>query len=161
MRGRSTTAVDSAASTELSRWVRRTCGELIREYMSHYHIERPHQGLDGAFIQPSNNRAADSPLVRRQRLGGLLLYGCSSAQSASHCLKLTIPARRLAWAEFLRQVFAPTCSALNAADSIGAPGPSGVTFTSRHRMAWTWVAQRELPAVMEEVLGGEYAKKRP
>jgi putative transposase len=48
--------------------------ELIREYMVHYHVERPHQGLGGAFIQPSNDHEADGPLVRRERLGGLLNY---------------------------------------------------------------------------------------
>ncbi len=48
--------------------------ELIREYMAHYHAERPHQGLGGAFVQPANDRAADGPLVRRERLGGLLNY---------------------------------------------------------------------------------------
>ena len=42
--------------------------------MSHYHIERPHQGLDGALIQPANDHAADGPSVRRERLGGLLNY---------------------------------------------------------------------------------------
>jgi transposase InsO family protein len=46
--------------------------ELIREYMAHYHMERPHQGLDGKLIQPANDHAADGPLVRRERLGGLL-----------------------------------------------------------------------------------------
>ena len=48
--------------------------ELIREYMAHCHIERPHQGLGGAFIQPANNHAADRPLARRERLGALLNY---------------------------------------------------------------------------------------
>jgi putative transposase len=48
--------------------------ELIREYMVHYHAERPHQGLDGRMIQPANDHAADGPLVRRERLGGLLNY---------------------------------------------------------------------------------------
>jgi hypothetical protein len=48
--------------------------ELIREYMDHYHVERPHQGLDGAFIQPANDHAAAGPLARRERLGGLLNY---------------------------------------------------------------------------------------
>ena len=48
--------------------------ELIGEYMAHYHIERPHQGLDGAFVQPSNDHMADGPLVKRERLGGLLNY---------------------------------------------------------------------------------------
>ncbi len=48
--------------------------ELIGEYMAHYHVERPHQGLGGAFVQPSNDHAANGPLVRRERLGGLLNY---------------------------------------------------------------------------------------
>jgi hypothetical protein len=48
--------------------------ELICEYMAHCHMERPHQGLDGKLIQPANDHAADGPLVRRERLGGLLNY---------------------------------------------------------------------------------------
>ena len=48
--------------------------ELIREYMIHYHMERPHQGLDGKLIQPVNDHTADGPLVKRERLGGLLNY---------------------------------------------------------------------------------------
>ena len=48
--------------------------EFIREYMAHYHGERPHQGLGGVLIQPANDHAADGPLVRRERLGGLLNY---------------------------------------------------------------------------------------
>jgi putative transposase len=48
--------------------------ELIREYMAHYHAERPHQGLGGALIQSINDHATDGPLVRRERLGGLLNY---------------------------------------------------------------------------------------
>ena len=48
--------------------------ELIREYMAHYHMERPHQGLDGKLIQPANDHDADGPLAKRERLGGLLNY---------------------------------------------------------------------------------------
>ena len=48
--------------------------DLIREYMAHYDAERPHQGLGGVFVQPSNDHAADGPLARRERLGGLLNY---------------------------------------------------------------------------------------
>ena len=46
--------------------------ELIREYMVHYHVECPHQGLDGRLIRPTDRHGADGPLVRRERLGGLL-----------------------------------------------------------------------------------------
>jgi hypothetical protein len=48
--------------------------ELIREFMIHYHAERPHQGLDGRLIQPADGHAVDGPMVRRERLGGLLNY---------------------------------------------------------------------------------------
>jgi hypothetical protein len=34
----------------------------------------PVRGLGGAFIQQSNDHDADGPLVRRERLGGLLNY---------------------------------------------------------------------------------------
>jgi hypothetical protein len=37
-------------------------------------MERPHQGLDGKLIQPANDHMADGPLVKRERLGGLLNY---------------------------------------------------------------------------------------
>jgi len=33
-----------------------------------------HQGRDGKVIQPANDHEADSPLVKRERLGGLLNY---------------------------------------------------------------------------------------
>ena len=48
--------------------------ELIRECMIHYHAERPHQGLDGRLIRSADGHDADGPLVRRERLGGLLNY---------------------------------------------------------------------------------------
>ncbi len=48
--------------------------ELIREYITHYHVERPHQGLGGALIQPANDQASDGPVMRRERLGGVLNY---------------------------------------------------------------------------------------
>ncbi len=48
--------------------------ELIREYMTHYHAERPHQGLGGTFIQEAGDIGVNGPLVRQERLGGLLNY---------------------------------------------------------------------------------------
>ncbi len=48
--------------------------ELLREYVTHYHVERPHQGLDGAFLQSANDHAADGAVLRRERLGGMLNY---------------------------------------------------------------------------------------
>jgi len=45
--------------------------ELVREYVTHYHEERPHQGLSSRLIAASTDRGR-GPLARRQRLGGLL-----------------------------------------------------------------------------------------
>jgi transposase InsO family protein len=55
--------------------------ELIREYMAHYHMERPHQGLDGRLIEPADGHGADGSLVKRERLGGLLNYYYREAAS--------------------------------------------------------------------------------
>jgi hypothetical protein len=38
------------------------------------YVDRPHQGLGGAIIQPADDPAGDGPLVKRERLGGLLNY---------------------------------------------------------------------------------------
>ena len=48
--------------------------ELIHEFVTHYHVERPHQGLGGALIQPTNDRVSDGQVMRRERLGGVLTY---------------------------------------------------------------------------------------
>ncbi len=48
--------------------------ELIREYIAHYDAECPHQGLGGTFIRAAGDIGANGPLVRRERLGGLLNY---------------------------------------------------------------------------------------
>jgi transposase InsO family protein len=59
------------------------CGErhlraAVREYVAHYHAERPHQGLGGAIIdkgslEADNGRRATT-IGCRERLGGLLRY---------------------------------------------------------------------------------------
>ena len=77
-------------NTYAERWigsVRREClarviplGErhlrkIVHEFVTHYHGERPHQGLGNKFIAPMNDNAASSGrVVRRQRLGGVLNY---------------------------------------------------------------------------------------
>jgi putative transposase len=52
---------------------------LVREYVEHYHMERPHQGLGNLKIgdraPPADSTAADLDRVeRRTRLGGLLSH---------------------------------------------------------------------------------------
>jgi len=43
--------------------------------MAHYHHERNHQGLGNALIFPTHvETRRDDPIVRHERLGGLLKY---------------------------------------------------------------------------------------
>ncbi len=46
--------------------------ELVREYVAHYHEERPHQGLRSRLIVAPTDHRGRGPLARRERLGGLL-----------------------------------------------------------------------------------------
>ena len=47
----------------------------ISEYITHYHAERNHQGLENQLIRPDLRRAANDGVVhRRPRLGGMLNY---------------------------------------------------------------------------------------
>jgi hypothetical protein len=45
---------------------------LVREYLEHYHAERPRQGLEGAIIEPANDNAGQGRMLHRKRLDGLL-----------------------------------------------------------------------------------------
>lgn len=50
---------------------------VIKEYMSHYHGERYHQGLDGQLIKPkeaANDDQPTGPVQRRSSLGGMLSF---------------------------------------------------------------------------------------
>ena len=48
----------------------------VMEYVDHYHGERTHQGLGNHLIEPENIdvAAGNGPVLRRQRLGGLLNF---------------------------------------------------------------------------------------
>jgi len=49
--------------------------DTVTEYLSHYHQERAHQGLDHQILEPGpevGKRAGE--VVCRERLGGLLNY---------------------------------------------------------------------------------------
>jgi putative transposase len=56
--------------------------ELVSEYVAHYHLERPHQGLGNRLIaaeklRPANDdgrSGAVGAVRRRERLDGLLSY---------------------------------------------------------------------------------------
>jgi hypothetical protein len=47
----------------------------IGHFMTHYHAERNHQGLENRLLRPEPTPvASDHPVQRRQRLGGMLNY---------------------------------------------------------------------------------------
>jgi transposase InsO family protein len=49
--------------------------QIVRQYVEHYHCERPHQSLDNLLPTTMNDNAATSgSIVRRQRLGGVLSF---------------------------------------------------------------------------------------
>jgi transposase InsO family protein len=53
----------------------RTLYYVIHQYLTHYHTERNHQGLDNRLITPEEGGGCQTgPVVRRDRLGGLLSY---------------------------------------------------------------------------------------
>ena len=58
------------------RHLRRAVGEFV----DHYHLERNHQGLGNRLLTaPSSPSNATAPIVRRERLGGILNYYHRSA----------------------------------------------------------------------------------
>jgi transposase InsO family protein len=46
----------------------------VAEYMTHYHAERNHQGLDNRLITPKAIAAKDGAILRHARLGGMLNF---------------------------------------------------------------------------------------
>jgi putative transposase len=49
--------------------------KTVSEFVTHYHTERPHQGLNNQLICPDPSHRTDTGTIQRQRrLGGLLSY---------------------------------------------------------------------------------------
>ena len=47
----------------------------VRAFVSHYHLERNHQGLDNELTRPAQrSRGLDGSIRCRERLGGMLRY---------------------------------------------------------------------------------------
>jgi putative transposase len=46
----------------------------ISQFMSHYHAERNHQGLENRLLHPAPAIMPSQPVRQRQRLGGMLNY---------------------------------------------------------------------------------------
>jgi hypothetical protein len=71
--------VQSVKNEALSRMIlfgERSLRHTLSEFLTHYHIERPHQGKGNVILFPSAPAMSnsDSPLACRERLGGLLKY---------------------------------------------------------------------------------------
>jgi len=53
----------------------RALSYAIHQYLTHYHTERNHQGLDNQLITQAGDAGCPTGrVVRRERLGGLLRY---------------------------------------------------------------------------------------
>ena len=49
--------------------------KVVSEFLTHYHVERNHQGLDNKLITPIENRTDPKGVIhKRERLGGMLSY---------------------------------------------------------------------------------------
>lgn len=46
----------------------------VRHFVEHYHLERPHQGLNNDLITPARKDTAIGPVRCRKRLGGLIKH---------------------------------------------------------------------------------------
>jgi putative transposase len=69
--------VESAKSECLDRMVLLGEGHLraaVREFVHHYHEERPHQGLSNTLIAPNSSVIGTGQTKCRERLGGLLKF---------------------------------------------------------------------------------------
>ena len=69
--------VESAKSECVDRIVLLGEGHLrtvVREFVHHYHEERPHQGLGNELIAPQTTVTGAGPMKCRERLGGLLKF---------------------------------------------------------------------------------------
>ncbi len=53
----------------------RSLRNAAQEFISHYHTERNHQGLDNRIIEPGDEvRCTSGKIACRERLGGMLRY---------------------------------------------------------------------------------------
>jgi putative transposase len=71
--------IQSVKTEVLSRMIlfgERSLRHVLSEYVVHHHAERPHQGKGNVILFPSAQveSDSDSPVERRERLGGLLNY---------------------------------------------------------------------------------------
>jgi transposase InsO family protein len=69
-------SVKEEALSRLILFGERSLRHALKEYVVHYHAERPHQGKGNVVLMPSRDQATacHGPIQCRKRLGGLLKY---------------------------------------------------------------------------------------
>jgi putative transposase len=68
-------SIKEEALTQMVILGERSLSYAIEQYLVHYHTERNHQGLDNQLIVREGTMGCQTgPVVRRERLGGLLSY---------------------------------------------------------------------------------------
>jgi putative transposase len=68
-------SIKEEALTQMVMLGERSLSYAIEQYLVHYHTERNHQGLDNQLIVREGTMGCQTgPVVRRERLGGLLSY---------------------------------------------------------------------------------------
>ena len=68
-------SIKEEALTQMVMLGERSLSYAIQQYLVHYHTERNHQGLDNQLIAREGTMGCQTgPVVRRERLGGLLRY---------------------------------------------------------------------------------------
>jgi putative transposase len=75
-------SVKEECLTQLILFGERSLSHVLKEYVAHYHQERPHQGKGNVVLMPSPDQATarQGPIQCRARLGGLLkYYHCAAA----------------------------------------------------------------------------------
>ena len=53
---------------------RRALGQILTEYVEHYHRERNHQGVGNRLLLGQDGLPTDGEVACRERLGGLLRF---------------------------------------------------------------------------------------
>ena len=68
-------SIKEEALNHLIHFNERSLRYTLKSYLAHYHQERNHQGLDNQLIEPAKTVSdLNQPVVRHDRLGGLLSY---------------------------------------------------------------------------------------
>src|SRR5262245_38678193 len=106
----------------------------IREFVTHYHLERNHQGLDNRLIVPMKTIPTNGTIRKHQRLGGMLDYYYREPPDFSFWSIRRPPA---SGARPFRRVACPLSTNLLTADSKWPSYPSLLDRSRRQKASGT------------------------